>query len=76
MKMLALISQLAISMLTALLISGGIGYAIDSYFGTNILIYFLILGAAGGYRSCYLIICKFLGKKSLFDSETDKEDGK
>ncbi|MCM1497435.1 MAG: AtpZ/AtpI family protein [Clostridium sp.] len=73
MKMLALISQLAIAMLTAVLISGAVGYGIDSYFGTNIFIFFLILGVAGGYKACYNIICKFLGRRSLFESDTDKE---
>lgn len=74
MKMLALISQLAIAMLTAVLISGVIGYGIDSYFGTNIFIFFLILGVAGGYKACYNIICKFLGRRSLFESDTDGEN--
>lgn len=69
MKMLALISQLAISMLTAILICGGIGYIIDSYFGTSFFVFFLILGVAGGYKTCYNVICKFLGKKSLFRNE-------
>lgn len=69
MKMLALVSQLAISMLTAILICGGIGYAIDAYFGTNSFIFFLILGVAGGYKACYNVICKFLGKKSLIGKE-------
>lgn len=69
MKMLALVSQLAIAMLTAVLICGGIGYAIDAYFQTNLFIFFLILGVAGGYKACYNIICKFLGKKSLFKDE-------
>ena len=69
MKMIALISQLAISMLTAILICGGIGYAIDAYFGTNIFIIFLILGVAGGYKTCYNVICKFLGKDSLFQKK-------
>lgn len=73
MKMLALISQLAIAMLTAVLISGVIGYGIDSYFGTNIFIFFLILGVAGGYKACYNIICKFLGRRSLFESDTGGE---
>lgn len=66
MKMLALVTQLAISMLTAVLICGAIGYAVDAYFNTNLFIYFLILGVAGGYKTCYNVICKFLGKKSLF----------
>lgn len=69
MKMLALLTQLAISMLTAILICGGIGYAVDAYFGTNIFIFFLILGVLGGYKACYNIICKFLGKDSLFSKE-------
>lgn len=69
MKMIALVTQLAVSMLTAILICGGIGYAIDAYFGTNLFIFFLILGIAGGYKTCYNVICKFLGKKSLFDKE-------
>lgn len=69
MKMISLISQLAITMLTAIFLSGIIGYGIDNYFGTNVLVFFLILGVLGGYRSCYSIICKFLGRKSLFDKE-------
>lgn len=75
MKMISLISQLAISMLTAIFISGIIGYEIDSYFGTNVFVFFLVLGVLGGYRSCYSIICKFLGKNSLFDKRK-KEDAK
>ena len=73
MKMLALLTQLAVSMLTAILICGGIGYAVDAYFGTNILVFFLILGVLGGYKACYNIICKFLGKDSLFSKDTRKK---
>ncbi|MDD6071140.1 MAG: AtpZ/AtpI family protein [Clostridiales bacterium] len=73
MKMLALISQLAIAMMTAILICGGIGYVIDVYCGTSTLIFFLILGVLGGYKACYNIICKFLGKKSLFESDEKGE---
>lgn len=73
MKMLALISQLAISMLTAILICGVVGYAVDYLFGTNLFIFFLILGVAGGYKTCYNVICKFLGRKSLFHNEDADE---
>ncbi len=69
MKMIALVTQLALSMLTAILMSGAIGYVIDAYFGTNWFIFFLILGIAGGYKACYNVICKFLGKKSLFEKK-------
>lgn len=62
MKMLALILQLALAMLTAILIGGLIGYAIDAYFHTSLLVVFLVLGAAGGYKSCYDIIRKFTGR--------------
>ena len=73
MKMLALITQLAISMLTAILISGVIGYFIDYLFGTNFFIFFLALGVGGGYKTCYNVICKFLGKKSLFGNDTKEK---
>ena len=62
MKMIALVSQLAISMLTSIFLCGIIGYVIDAYFGTSWFVFFLILGVAGGYKACYNIICKFLGK--------------
>ncbi|MBR1866161.1 MAG: AtpZ/AtpI family protein [Lachnospiraceae bacterium] len=73
MKMLALITQLGISMLTAILICGGIGYAIDAYFGTGFFVFFLILGVAGGYKACYNIICKFLGRDRLWNTD-EKEN--
>ena len=69
MKMLALVMQLALSMLTAVGISGVIGYIIDNRFGTHLLIFFLVLGVLGGYKSCYDIICRFLGKDSLFKDD-------
>lgn len=69
MKMLALITQLGISMLTAILICGGIGYVIDAYCGTSLFVFFLILGVAGGYKTCYNIICKFLGKNHLWNTD-------
>lgn len=73
MKMLSLISQLAIAMLTSLLICGGIGYVVDAFFNTSTLVFFLILGVLGGYKACYNIICKFLGKKSLFEPDKKGE---
>lgn len=76
MKMLALISQLAIGMLTSLLICGAIGYAVDAYFGTSYFVFFLIWGVLGGYKTCYNIICKFLGKDSLFKETTDETQEK
>lgn len=76
MKMISLISQLAIAMLTAVLICGGMGYAVDAFFGTSTLVFFLILGVLGGYKACYNIICKFLGKKSLFEPDKKKEPDK
>lgn len=71
MKMLALISQLAISMLTAVLLCGAVGYGLDAWLGTNMFPFFLVLGVAGGYKACYNVICRFLGKKSLWEKEKD-----
>ena len=73
MKMLALISQLAISMLTAILICGVAGYIVDYLLGTDLFIFFLILGVAGGYKTCYNVICKFLGRKSLFRNDETED---
>jgi F0F1-type ATP synthase assembly protein I len=73
MKMLALITQLAITMLTAIFICGAVGYVIDALCGTNCFILFLVLGVAGGYKGCYNVICKFLGRKTLFSEKDDEK---
>lgn len=62
-KMITLISQIGITMLSSVFVCGLIGYFIDSRFGTHTFIVFLILGIAGGYRAVYSLIRQFVEKK-------------
>ncbi len=61
-KMIMLITQIGITMLTSVFLCGIIGYFIDKRFGTNFLIFFIVLGVAGGYKSVYNLIKQFIHK--------------
>ena len=61
LKNITLISQIGISMLTAVGICLALGMWVDHKFGTNFLIWFLFLGVASGYRSAYDVIKKIDG---------------
>ena len=71
-KMIALISQIGITMLSAVFICGLIGYLIDDRFGTHLFLPLLILGVAGGYRAVYSLIKQFIKKK---ENQNDEETG-
>ncbi len=71
-RMISLISQIGITMLSSIFICGLIGYFIDNRFGTQTMIVFLILGVAGGYRAVYSLIKQFIGKK---EEPTDEKTG-
>jgi F0F1-type ATP synthase assembly protein I len=71
--MIALISQIGITMLSSVFICGLVGYLIDNRFGTHIFLVTLILGIAGGYRAVYALIQQFISTKDT-DSEDDSED--
>lgn len=76
LKNITLISQIGISMLTAIGICLGIGLWVDHKFGTNFLIWFLFLGVASGYRSAYDVIKKIdgsIGQEGKTDLETGEE---
>lgn len=71
-KMIALISQIGITMLSSVFICGLIGYLIDDRFGTHLFLPLLILGVAGGYRAVYSLIKQFIKKK---ENHNDEETG-
>ena len=76
LRNITLISQIGISMLTAVGLCLALGMWVDQKFGTNFLIGFLFLGVASGYRSAYDVIKKINGPildKNKTDRETDKE---
>ena len=67
--MIALISQIGITMLSSVFICGLIGYLIDNRFGTHLFLPLLILGVAGGYRAVYSLIKQFIKKKENQNAE-------
>lgn len=73
-KMITLISQVGITMLSSIFICGLIGYWIDNRFGTHTFIVFLVLGVAGGYRAVYSLVKQFMKKKEKQDDETTGSD--
>lgn len=75
LKNVTLISQIGISMLTAVGICLALGMWVDRKFGTNFLILFLFLGVASGYRSAYDVIKKIDGSIGQ-DEKTGLEAGK
>ena len=71
-RVVALISQVGLTMLSSVFVCGLIGYFIDNRFETHTFIVFLILGIAGGYRAVYSLIKQFVVKK---EDQADEETG-
>lgn len=71
-KVVTLISQIGITMLSSVFVCGLIGYFIDNRFGTHTFIVFLILGIAGGYRAVYSLVKQFIVKK---EDQGDEDTG-
>ncbi len=63
-KMIYLITQIGFTMLTTIFMCLGIGYLIDRYFGTKLMVWFIILGVIAGFKSVYILLKRFLGKDS------------
>ena len=73
-KMIALISQIGITMLSSVFICGLIGYLIDNRFGTHLFLPLLILGVAGGFCAVYSLIKQFIKKKENQNAEETGSD--
>ena len=71
-RVVALISQVGITMLSSVFVCGLIGYFIDDRFQTHTFIIFLVLGIAGGYRAVYSLIKQFIVKK---EDQANEETG-
>ncbi|MBQ8983378.1 MAG: AtpZ/AtpI family protein [Lachnospiraceae bacterium] len=70
-KMITLISQIGITMLSSIFLCGGIGYLIDNKFGTHTFIFALLLGIAGGYRAVYVLVKQFMEKDKQDESSLE-----
>ena len=68
-KMLFLISQIGITMLVTVFLCVAIGMAVDNYFGTKLLVWFIVLGVISGFRSVYILVRGYIG-----DDDGNKKD--
>lgn len=57
-KMLALITQLGITMLVSIFLMAWLGMWVDGKFGTQLFPLFLLLGIGGGFRSAYILVAR------------------
>ena len=75
LRMLALITQLGITMLVAIWIAGWMGLKLGEMMGNTVVFpIFLILGICAGFRSCYQIISRFISLKPQDSLDRKKED--
>lgn len=76
---LALISQIGISMFVPILICLGIGVGLDNFFGTSpvLMIIFIILGVAAGFRSIYMMTLEYYKDKDdpYYYKKNKKDNG-
>lgn len=73
-KMLSLITQLGITMLTSIFLCMFIGLMIDQKFSTHFFIPFLLLGIGGGFRGAYILIMNACKEEK--ESGNDKKETK
>ena len=67
-KMLSLVTQIGITMLTSVFLCMAIGMWIDKHFSTNLFLFFLILGIMASIRSMFITL------KPLLKGEREKKD--
>ncbi|MBP3621797.1 MAG: AtpZ/AtpI family protein [Lachnospiraceae bacterium] len=60
-KMIYLITQIGFTMLTTIFLCIGLGWAVDKFFGTKLLVWFIVLGVIAGFKSVYILIRRYLG---------------
>ena len=68
-KMLSLVTQIGITMLTSVFLCMAIGLWIDKHFSTNLFLLFLILGIMGGIRGVYSLIHNILEQEDMEDKD-------
>lgn len=73
-KMLSLITQIGITVLTTIFLCVLTGIFVDKLFGTHLLMVFIILGTLASFKSVYLLLVKVgvVGKDR--DSHNEQEN--
>ena len=67
-KMIYLILQIGLAMLTAVFMCIGLAYLVDRWFGKNLMVWFILLGVVSGFRAAYILIRRFVS----FDNPDDE----
>ena len=60
-RMLVLLLQIGLTMLTAVFMCVGIAYLIDHFFGVDLMIWFIILGVVSGFRATIILVKRYIG---------------
>ncbi len=60
-RMLVLLLQIGLTMLTAVFMCIGIAYLINRFFGLDLMVWFIILGIVSGFRATYILIKRYIG---------------
>ena len=73
-KTMSLITQIGISMMCPILMMLFLGVWLEERFGIHLVLVFLLLGIAAGFRNCYILIKNALGlwKKEQDHGKADK----
>lgn len=66
-KAFILILQIGITMLVSIGLCSVIGYYVDSYFGTSLMIFFIAFGVISGYSGVYSLIRQYVDLSSSHD---------
>ncbi|MBR4515529.1 MAG: F0F1-ATPase subunit [Lachnospiraceae bacterium] len=60
-RMLVLILQIGLTMLTAVFMCIGLAYLINWLFGIDLMVWLIILGVVSGFRAAYILIKRYIG---------------
>lgn len=73
-KMIALVTQIGISMLTPVLLMAYIGLWLQEQFEVQLALLFILMGIGAGFRNCWILIKKAVKNPEKGDGY-DKETG-
>lgn len=62
-RMIFLITQIGITILTTIFLCMGLGYLVDHFFHTNLMVWFIVLGVLAAFKSAYILIKRFIGRE-------------
>ena len=75
MRMLFLVTQVGLCMISAIAVGGLLGYGADRLFGTSPILFFVgfVLGIAAGFRSAWMLLRKYVKDPAEEPEKTEAE---